>query len=62
MTREEMDLSSVQYCCQLAVTFRGFATIVSAVPSLVFLLSCNKEHQVVELSVYMMHCRVLSVN
>jgi hypothetical protein len=51
---EEMDLSSVQYCCQLAVTFRGFATIVSAVPSLVFLLSCYKEHQIGELNVCML--------
>jgi hypothetical protein len=57
---EETDLSSVQFCCQLAVTFRGFATIVSALPSLVFLLACNKEHQVAGLNVYMLHHRVLT--
>jgi hypothetical protein len=57
---EEMDLSSVQYCCQLAVTFRGFAAIVSAVPSLVFLLSCYMEHQVGELNVYMLQHRALT--
>ena len=57
---EEMDLSSVQYCCQLVATFRGFATVVSGVPSLVFLLSCNKEHQVAELNVYILHRLVLT--
>jgi hypothetical protein len=55
-----MDLSSAQYCRQLAVTFRGFATIVSAIPSLVFLLPRNKEDQVLELNVWMLHPRALT--